>query len=160
MFDHPLHPMIVHFPIALLITSVLFDAASHLFTRDSLREGALWLLGVGLLGGIVASLVGVWAEEAAEKTGMAESLIDTHESLAFITLGIFGLLFLWLLFLWRLYLRNQFTGHTLAIYLLVATLGVGTLSATGYYGGNLVYQYGAGVKGLSHGTIKAPPVDS
>ena len=147
MFDHPLHPMIVHFPIALLITSVLFDAASHLFKRDSLRDGAMWLLILGLLGGLGAAISGDWAEEAAEKAGIAESLIETHESLAFITMGLFGVLLLW-----RLFLRNQFTGRLLAIYLLVAAIGVGTLSATGYYGGDLVYEHGAGVNLVSHGT--------
>jgi len=146
MLDHPLHPMIVHFPIALLITSVLFDAASHIFKRESLRDGALWLLVLGLLGGIAASIAGDFAEEAAEKAGIAESLIETHESLAFVTMAIFGLLFLW-----RLILRNQFTGQLLAIYLLVATIGVGTLSATGYYGGDLVYEHGAGVNVVSQG---------
>ena len=147
MLDHPLHPMIVHFPIALLLTSVLFDAASHIFKRESLRDGALWLLVLGLLGGIAASIAGSFAEEAAEKTGIAESLIETHESLAFVTLGIFGVLFLW-----RIFMRNQLSGQLLAIYLLVATIGVGTLSATGYYGGDLVYEHGAGVNVVSHGT--------
>jgi uncharacterized membrane protein len=147
MFGHPLHPMIVHFPIALLLTSVLFDAISNFFKRDSLREGALWLLGLGLLGGVAASIAGSMAEEAAEKAGIAESLIETHESLAFVTMGIFGLLFLW-----RLFLRKQFAGRLLAIYLLGATIGVGTLSATGYYGGDLVYEHGAGVNVASHGT--------
>ena len=147
MFDHPLHPMIVHFPIALLMTSVLFDAASQMFKRESLRDGALWLLALGILGGIAASLTGSVAEEAAEKAGIAESLIETHESLAFATLAIFSLLFVW-----RLYLRNQFTRQTLAIYLLVAIAGIGTLSATGYYGGDLVYEQGAGVKGVVHQT--------
>ena len=148
MLDHPLHPMIVHFPIALLITSVLFDAASHIFKRESLRDGALWLLVLGLIGGIAAAIAGDWAEEAAEKAGIAESLIKTHESLAFVTLGIFGVLFLW-----RIFMRNQFSGQLLAIYLLVATIGVGTLSATGYYGGDLVYKHGAGVNVVSHGTL-------
>jgi len=145
MFDHPLHPIIVHFPIALLITSVLFDAASRLFSRDSFREGALWLLILGLLSGIIATLAGFWAEEVAEKAGIAESMIETHESLAFATLAIFGLLLVW-----RLYLRNQFSRQTLAIYFLIATVGVGTLGATGYYGGDLVYEQGARVKGVSH----------
>ena len=138
--------MIVHFPIALLTTSVLFDAISHFFKRDSLRDGALWLLGLGLLGGVAASIAGSMAEEAAEKAGIAESLIETHESLAFVAMSIFGLLFLW-----RIFLRNQFTGRLLAIYLFAAAIGVGTLSATGYYGGDLVYEHGAGVNGVSHG---------
>lgn len=147
MFEHPLHPMIVHFPIALLITSVLFDAASKIFKRDSLRDGALWLLVLGLIGGIAASIAGDFAEEAAEKAGIAESLIETHETLAFVTMGIFGVLLVW-----RLFLRNNFTAQLFAIYLFVAAIGVGTLSATGYYGGDLVYEHGAGVNVVSHST--------
>ena len=146
MFDHPLHPMIVHFPIALLITSVLFDAASQVFKRDFLREGAFWLLVLGLAGGIASAISGDFAEEAAENAGIAESLIGIHETLAFVTIGIFGFLLLW-----RWYLRNQFTGSFLAVYLLVATVGVGTLGATGYFGGDLVYEHGAGVKGMTSG---------
>ncbi len=150
MLDHPLHPMIVHFPIALLLTSVLFDAASHIFKRESLRDGALWLLVLGLIGGIAAAVAGGLAEETAEKAGIAESLIETHESLAFVTLGIFGVLLLW-----RVFMRNQLSGQLLAIYLLVATIGVGTLSATGYYGGDLVYEHGAGVNVVAHGSPAA-----
>jgi len=147
MLDHPLYPMIVHFPIALLMTSVLFDAASQVFKRESLREGALWLLVLGLIGGALASIAGDFAEEAAEHAGIAESLIETHETLAFITMGIFGVLLVW-----RLFLRNHFTPHFLTIYLLVATIGVGTLGATGYYGGDMVYEHGAGVSVVTHGT--------
>lgn len=87
-----LHPMLVHFPIALLFASVLFDVASTALTRDSLREAALWLLGLGLLGGIVAAIAGGQAEGAAEKAGVAESLIETHETLAYLTLGIMAVL--------------------------------------------------------------------
>ena len=135
-----LHPMLVHFPIALLFTSVLFDAAGTWFQRDSFREGALWLLILGLLGGVAAAIAGDWAEDAAEKAGIAESMIETHETLAFVTLWIFGLLLLW-----RLVLRNQFTQKTLVPYFLIAAIGLGTLSATGHYGGELVYKQGAGV---------------
>lgn len=87
-----LHPMLVHFPIALLFASVLFDVASTALTRDSLREAALWLLGLGLLGGIVAAIEGGQAESTAEKAGVAESLIETHETLAYLTLGIMAVL--------------------------------------------------------------------
>lgn len=136
----PLHPMLVHFPIALLFTSVLFDAAGAWFKRDPFRGGALWLLILGLLGGVAAAIAGGWAEEAAEKAGIAESMIETHETLAFVTLGIFGVLLLM-----RLVIRNQFTRKSLVPYFLIAAIGLGTLSATGHYGGDLVYKQGAGV---------------
>lgn len=93
---------------------------------------------------MAAAIAGDWAEEAAERAGIAESMIETHETLAFVTLGIFGVLLLG-----RLMLRNQFTRKTLVPYFLIAAVGLGTLSATGHYGGDLVYEQGAGVA-LTH----------
>lgn len=136
-----LHPMLVHFPIALLITSVLFDAVGTAFKRDGLREGALWLLVLGFLGGIGSVVSGVMVEEIAEKAGIAEALIERHETWAFVTMGIFGLLLVG-----RLFLRNQFARATMTAYFVVAAIGLGTLSVTGYFGGNLVYEHGAGVR--------------
>ena len=142
--DHPLHPILVHFPIALLFTSVLFDVIANWRKNDSFREGAFWLLILGLAGGVAATIAGSWAEEAAEKAGIAESLLETHETLAFVTLGIFGVLLLG-----RVFLKNQFTSKTFPPYFLIALVGLGTLSATGYFGGDLVYEHGAGVA-LAH----------
>jgi uncharacterized membrane protein len=139
--ERHLHPMLVHFPIALLIISVLFDVIGVAFKRDSLREGALWLLVLGLLGGLGAVLSGGMAEEVAEKAGIAKALLERHETWAFVTMGIFGVLFVW-----RLFLRNHFTALTLAIYLVIASIGIGTLGVTGYFGGDLVYEHGAGVR--------------
>ncbi len=134
-----LHPMFVHFPIALLFTSVLFDAEGSWFKRENFRDGAFWLLILGLLGEVAAAIAGEWAEETAKKAGIAESMIETHETLAFVTLGIFGFLLLG-----RLVLQNQFTRKTMVPYFLIAAIGLGTLSATGHYGGDLVYEQGAG----------------
>ncbi|MDH5776457.1 MAG: DUF2231 domain-containing protein, partial [Nitrospirota bacterium] len=115
--------------------------------RETFRDGALWLLVLGLLGGIAAASSGDWAEEMAEQAGIAESLIDTHETFAVATLRIFGVLLLG-----RLLLRNQLTPTTAIPYFLVAAIGLGTLSATGHFGGDLVYEHGAGVA-----TIHQPP---
>ena len=141
----PFHPMLVHFPIALLFASVLFDVASKALTRDSLREGALWLLGLGLLGGIVAAIAGGRAEDAAEKASVAKALIETHETRAYVTLGITAILFLS-----RLLLRNRFSTRALAAYLVVATVGLVAVSATGHTGGNLVYEHAAGINAAQH----------
>lgn len=138
--DYPLHPMLVHFPIALLVTSVLFDVIGSFVQRESFRDGALALLVLGLLGGVAAAIAGEGAEEAAEKAGIAESLLETHETLACITLGLFGILLLW-----RLFHRNTFTRPTVVAYFFVAAIGLGTLSVTGHLGGALVYEHGAGV---------------
>ncbi len=138
--DFPLHPILVHFPIALLFVSLFFDLMGATLSRDSFREGALWLLGLGLMGGIAAAIAGDMGEDAAEAAGIAESLIETHETWAQITLGIMALLLLS-----RLLLRNRFSARTLTAYLVVAAMGLIALVATGHTGGDLVYKHGAGV---------------
>ena len=80
------------------------------------------------------------AEDAAEKAGIAESLIEAHETWAHITLVIMAVLLLS-----RLLLRNRFSTRTFAAYLAIATVGLLTLIATGHTGGDLVYKHGAGV---------------
>ncbi|GJL69669.1 MAG: hypothetical protein NPIRA06_23040 [Nitrospirales bacterium] len=144
MFELRAHPMFVHFFIALLITNVLFDAVGAWFKRDNLRDDAFWLLILGLSGGVVAAIAGTWAEEAAEKTGIVGLMIETQKILACVTLGIFGVLLLG-----RLVLQNQFTRKTSVPYFLIAAIGLGTLSATGHDGGDLVYEQGTGVA-LTH----------
>ncbi|RYF59639.1 MAG: DUF2231 domain-containing protein [Comamonadaceae bacterium] len=56
---HPLHPMLIHFPVAALIGLVGTDAA-WLWTQDPFwaRVG-LWLAGVGAVGGWIASIAGL-----------------------------------------------------------------------------------------------------
>lgn len=56
--------------------------------RKNFHDGALHLIFPDLLGRVA----GDWAEETAEKAGIGESLIETHEALAFATLGILGVL--------------------------------------------------------------------
>lgn len=56
---HPLHPMIIHFPVAALIGLVATDAAYWVTVDPFWARTGLWLAGVGALGGWVASAVGL-----------------------------------------------------------------------------------------------------
>jgi uncharacterized membrane protein len=141
MFEHPLHPVVVHFPIALLSTAVLFELLGFLLRRDDFRRFGFWLLILGLTGGIVAAGFGLWGEGAALKMGVPEKAIDRHESFAVTTLITFGLL---LIYRWRI--RDRWTpGHN-RIYLSGALAGLLLLGTTGFFGSELVYRYGAGVQ--------------
>ena len=55
---HPIHPLVVHFPIALLFTSVFFDLLGIITEKKNFRQTAFWLLILGLIGGIVAAIFG------------------------------------------------------------------------------------------------------
>ena len=148
--SHPLHPILVHFPIALLPTAILFEALGALWGRDFFRPVATWLLGLGLLGGIVATLAGLWNEEAVVAAGVPETAIDRHESLAFLTLAVFTVL---LAMRW-LRGRRWIPEHP-AVFFSIALVGLGLLGATGYFGGDLVYRYGTGVERATPTTPQA-----
>ena len=138
---HPIHPLTVHFPIALLFTSVFFDLLGIITENKNFRQTGFWLLILGLMGGIVAAIFGFWVEEAVEAAGVPEHAVDLHETFAVITLIVFGVL---LVFRW--WVKNRWSARDRVIYLCVAMLGLLLLGTTGFYGGELVYRYGAGVK--------------
>ena len=56
---YPLHPLMVHFPVAALMALVACDLG-YWYTDDPfwLRVG-LWLAGIGALGGWLASIAGI-----------------------------------------------------------------------------------------------------
>ena len=137
---HPIHPMVVHFPIALLITSVVFDFLATRWHHKSFQDAGFYTLIAGLLGAAVAVLTGAMAEELAEDKGIPESVLEIHEALGYATLLFFiGLLALRLLMRWKLISERP------ALYLAMGVAGIVILSAAGYFGGSLVYDFGAGV---------------
>ncbi len=138
---HPFHPLTVHFPIALLFTSVFFDLLGILTEKNSFRQTGWWLLVLGLIGGGVAATFGWWTEEQVEAMGVPEQAVDRHEAFAVATLIVFAVL---AIIRWRI--RAHWSVRARAIYLSVAMTGLLLLGITGFYGGELVYRYGAGVQ--------------
>lgn len=128
-----LHPMVVHFPIALLLTGVAFDLVGLRLGREDLRQVGLYALGVGLAGALLAVITGVASEERAEEfLPLAEALADTHKVLALTAMALFGALFLWRL-------RGSQGGRAMPPYTALAVAAVVALTATGYTGGKMVY---------------------
>lgn len=145
-----IHPIVVHFPIALFLTGFALDVIGHIFQRETLKRAGLILVILGALGALAAMLSGQVAEESVEEqlSKAGERVLDTHEDLgkltAYLLLAVAAIRVLietgWLN-RWRLV-----AGAALAIYLIAGVIGLGTLTVTGYYGGELVYRYGAGVQ--------------
>ncbi|MFQ5458727.1 MAG: DUF2231 domain-containing protein, partial [Myxococcota bacterium] len=57
-----LHPAISHFPVALLLMSVLFDALGYALGRPALHAVGFWNLVAGVGGGIAALYSGYLSE--------------------------------------------------------------------------------------------------
>jgi uncharacterized membrane protein len=134
----------VHFPIALLIASFLFDAVAYWGKRDTFEKPAFWNLTLGLVAAAAAVVTGLLAEDIVPQFPVIHETVERHETLAFVTLGAFALLFLW-----RILKGGKFFIRFRAYYLALALIGLLSLGATAYYGGELVYKFGVGIQSPS-----------
>jgi uncharacterized membrane protein len=143
-----IHPMLVHFPIVFLITAVALDiivlaAKKDLAGRNGLPLIALSALLLGTLSAGVAAIFGDIAFDQAASLGFPPDPIETHETLALITIAVFSLYcLLRLLVLWR---GRSLRGGIALISALPGMAGVVVLIITAYYGGELVYHFGVNV---------------
>ncbi|HEY8572803.1 DUF2231 domain-containing protein [Phenylobacterium sp.] len=56
---HPLHPMIVPFPIAFFISALVTDIIYLANGREGFAEASMWLLGAGLASAALAAILGL-----------------------------------------------------------------------------------------------------
>jgi uncharacterized membrane protein len=139
-YDWPrLHAALNDLPAALLVVAVIFELLALATRRDSFRQTSFWTLMVGALGGVAAVLSGLQAEEKIDHGDAVHRVMETHELLAFVTLGVFGVLAAW-----RLWRERRMGTAERAIALAFSLAGVGVLIATANYGGRLVFDHAAG----------------
>jgi uncharacterized membrane protein len=154
MFDLPLHPIVVHFPIVL---GVVLPVAALLIwwaIRKEYLQQKVWVFIPALalvysLSAVVAAELGEDDEEKVEKV-VAEKIIHEHEEAAEMIPWIAGTLFLASL----VGLRKINSDQIRLAVAVVSLIAVIPLAETGHTGGQLVYQYGAANAHLS-GEAKA-----
>ena len=150
----PLHPALVHFPIALSLLALGFDlVARHPRARHWL-DGAVALWIAAALGAVAAVLTGKAAHEDAVVPAAARALIKQHESLAELVM--------WLLLAFaavRLVLafKGWFRG-ALAWALIVVAAGLaGLVGYVGHLGGQMVFKHGVGTAPVQRSLAAPPP---
>ena len=142
----PLHPVVVHAPVALLIVSAVFELIGRATDGAWWRKAAFAMLIVGVLGAGVAVITGNEAGEAAEKQGVPEQAVDAHEDIAKWTLWIGIAAVLVRAAAGR---AGAARGAVSSLGLLLHLTAAVTVSLAGYRGGKLVYEHGAAVQKLS-----------
>lgn len=137
------HGAINHFPIALLFVSAGLDFVAG--KRPNLRFTAWLLLVLGTLGAIAATVTGLVAHLAYEDDPILLAAIEPHQFLAFAATAIFAGITVWR---WRS-LRSGSDAGVTRLYLAFALVGLVVLGITGFLGGNLVSEWGIGVKDIT-----------
>lgn len=154
----PLHPKLVHLPLALSVLMPLIAGGILLaWWRGLLPRRAWWgavaMQAILLAGGFAAYLAGE-AEEGKVKKVVPEAAIEAHEGAA--TLFLIGAGVTLALALAAALLRTEAKARLVAAITLVATLaGVALGFRVGDAGGRLVYQHGA-----ASAYVPAPGVSS
>lgn len=132
---HPLHPMLVVFPIGLWIFSFIADLiyvlGDHVPVWD---EIAFYTMAGGVIGALLAALPGL-VDLLSIRERQAKRVAITHMSLNLVVVALFAT---------NLWLRTrQDAGAALPIVL--SAVGIAILGVSGWLGGDLVYRHGVGV---------------
>ncbi len=138
-----LHPMIVHFPIALLIIGFFSDVTGLLLKRQFFNWVGFYLLILGTLGLIAAFVTGNIAGDGLVEEGPLKRALEIHESSAELTLWIMAAAALFRL---GMLLAKKSSGNWRWIAVGLYFIGVISLARTGHYGGQLVFNHAAGVQ--------------
>jgi uncharacterized membrane protein len=139
---HPIHPMLIPFPIALWVFSLVADVIylwrGNLVWRD-------WIAFYALLGGIIgAALAAVFGiiDWLSIKDREVKKVADWHARLNVIALLVFVASF---------YLRmaggSQMVSGSYTIPVVLSVVGVILITISGWLGGELVFRHGMAVDG-------------
>ena len=136
-----LHPLVVHFPIALLVSFWLAAVLARLFRSPSLHQAASWMLYFGAAASALAVAAGFHAEDTVDHSEEVHAILERHETLGLSVLGLSVLLSIvrWLNSRWN-------RGSVSILELAAGVVLVGALSAGADLGGLMVYGHGVGVR--------------
>lgn len=135
------HPLIVHFPIILLLVAALMQFGVLFFQSKAYNYTITILTLIGFITALLSVFV-FHAHAARDVNPQAMELFEEHEKLAFITLWFAG--FASAFKIAGLFIQKKWV-EIIALLLLVGSAI--TVSLAGHHGAELVYKQGIGPKG-------------
>ncbi len=134
----PLHPKLVHFPIALFISALGFDILSLMTRKETFHKTAINLY---ILAALIVPIVvrtGIWE---VERVRLDHPILDKHKQFAsyVMWISLMSLPVLW-------FIKKEFTKYFRIIFFVLLISVVFCVGMTGHEGGEMVYEYGVGVE--------------
>lgn len=138
-----IHPLFVHFPIALLLGFLGIELFAALFNKQDWRRTASCFLYLGTVSALVTVYFGMQAAQTVAHSEAVHDIMMQHKSYG-ITVAVLSVV----LSFWRWFVRASFgvVGSILHILLALATCFILFLGAD--LGGLMVYQYGVAVNAV------------
>lgn len=146
-----IHPLLIHFPIVLLLIGPIFIAIAAVLRPPKNRPymtSALITLLLGTSSLFLAVSSGEEAAEFADRTGDVNAVLTMHEHLASTTeivfttlLILFAVIYIWPL-VWRRPQTRMISTAIPLVFLAAYSVGIVTLINTAHAGGRLVHEFG------------------
>jgi uncharacterized membrane protein len=133
---HPIHQQLIVFPLGLLGMAVIFDLISFWTKNPHWTEMAFYMIGAGIVTGLLAAVFGLVDWVSIPKNTRAKSVGSIH--------GV-GNVIVVLLFAGSFYFRWQDPTAVARFGYVCSFLGFGIALFTGWLGGELVDRLGVGV---------------
>jgi nitrite reductase/ring-hydroxylating ferredoxin subunit/uncharacterized membrane protein len=133
---HPIHPMLIPFPIAFFLGTFVFDVLGSLLGLGILRIVGYYMNISGIVTALLAAVPGVIdylhsvpPDSSAKTRGLKHGIVNVGATVLFLVVFI---------------LRNL-AEPNFTIIILIQVVALGLLTAGGWMGGTLVYRNGIGV---------------
>jgi uncharacterized membrane protein len=136
LLGHPIHPMLIAFPLGLFPVAVIFDLIFLKTGTSHWADVAFWLITGGLIGGLAAALFGVidwWAIPAGTR---AKQIGLWHGCINVLVTGLFAIS-------WWMRHETPTNPGRVPIYLGIVALLLALVAA--WLGGELIYRLNVGV---------------
>ncbi|HZX04644.1 DUF2231 domain-containing protein [Kribbella sp.] len=143
-YGHPFHPILVTVPIGTWVASIVFDivALADAAEEKAFSEGAYWLIGIGIVGAVLAAVFGLIDLLAIPRGTRVFRTGLTHMALNLIVVVVFVVDFA--------VRAGQGYENASTAGLVLSLVALALLGVSGWLGGRLAYHYG--VRVASEGT--------
>jgi uncharacterized membrane protein len=138
---HPLHPILIAFPLGLLPTAVAFDTTALLLSQNRWFNISFWIMAAGILGGIAATVPGLVDWIAIPNDTRAKAIGSWHGG---------GNALVLILFAMSWFIRRGHAEVPTNGALVLSFSAVVLALFTGWLGGELVDRLGIGVDPGAH----------
>jgi uncharacterized membrane protein/nitrite reductase/ring-hydroxylating ferredoxin subunit len=133
---HPIHPLLIHFPIAAFIMSFLCDVADLLGAGGRVGDCSFLLMLIGVLTGLLAAVFGLADFQTIRRDSQARNIAAQHAFLNVVVIALYG---------FTLLIRYVEARQLSGVSFFFAAVALTLLGYSGYLGGELVYNHGTAV---------------
>jgi len=142
LFGHPIHQMLIVFPLGLLAMALFFDLGALLLNRhQGLFSASYYMIAAGVVTGLLAAVFGL-IDFLKVPSGTRAKRIGTVHGVGNVVVVV--------LFAASWFLRREHPADAPTLAIALAALGAGLATITGWLGGELVDRLGVGIDDGAH----------